>query len=121
MRRSLLLAGIAVGGVAAMAMPTAAMAANDSAHCYNVNSTGCTTTSIPAETPGHWVNYSVDAGPICGADWKVVDAGNGVTVGSGHVNRNSHAGSWIPGLYSRYYLRVYNSCPGSQGTISNFD
>ena len=120
MRRSLLLAAVA-GGVATLAVPTAAMAANNSAHCYNVNSIGCTTSSIPAETPGHWVNYSVDAGPICGTDWRVIDAGNGVVVGSGHVNRNSHAGSWIPGLYGSYYLRVLNGCPGSQGTISNFD
>jgi hypothetical protein len=99
--------------------PAAAYAANNSKSC-DVAFTSCTTGSIPAEQPGHWVNWDVQTGG-CGADWKMVDAGNGVTVGSGHVGSSSARNGWIGGLYGSYYLKVYNTCWDANGIISNFD
>lgn len=81
---------------------------------------GCTSGSISANSSGHFIDYWVMGGtfPCFEADYRIVDAANGVTVRSGHVGSGSTSGR-VPGLYSRYYIRITNSCWDAEANIDN--
>jgi hypothetical protein len=79
----------------------------------------CSTGSVKPNASYHFVDWRV-VSSTCSANWRVVDAGNGVTVGSGSVpNGRTQTGS-IYGLYSQagYYLTV-SSCYAGGGSINN--
>ena len=74
-------------GIVAIAQP--AYAASSASSC----STGlfqsqCKTGSVAANSSGHWVDVYIDLMPFDGVSWRVVDDGNGNTVGSGNLRLN---------------------------------
>ncbi|MEU5881019.1 hypothetical protein [Spirillospora sp. NPDC047279] len=85
--------------------------------------TTCSTPTIPANAGLHFVDVftheSFPPNPICNAGeirWKLIDADNGVVVGSGSGDTRTRIG----GLYGRYYGRL-DTCPRMRMAIDNTD
>lgn len=51
--------------------------------------------------------------------WKLIDSGNGNTVASGTVPWGKQFQKTTTGLYSKYYLSLYNGNPGARGRMLN--
>jgi hypothetical protein len=117
--RKLLYTGIVVVvATTALGIASPASAHDESSYC-TVTFTSCTTGSIHSSGWGYHIHIAVMGGVACGADFRLVDAVNGITVYTGHTgtgwtNKN------VFGLYSRYYLRVYNTCWDAEGQINNY-
>ncbi|MEV4245811.1 hypothetical protein AB0J63_20650 [Streptosporangium canum] len=109
----------AAGLAAASVLWTGTAQAATEANCVvNAGSSGCTTATIPASS-AHKINYYVEGGFFCAqADFQIIDAGNKVVVYHRHVGGGTVSGS-VDGLYGSYYLRIYWSCGGASGHISN--
>ncbi len=111
----------ALTAVSAVVVLTASAANAGTAKCeVGLFGNACTSTSIAANSSGHWIDYRVEGGgvPCYSADYRVVDSDNGAIVKSGHVGSGSTSGR-ITGLYGKYHIRVYNSCDDAVGTIDN--
>jgi len=119
-RRRALLAAAIVIGIMATATPAYADATIRTCTITLLWGTSCTTGTVLPNSGTHSVNWEVDT-VYCTAHWQVIDAQNGVQVGSGNVGQDERRSSTIVGLYSPvgYYLRVSNSCYATYGKISN--
>jgi hypothetical protein len=101
-----------------VAVGTPAHAATSTCTIWLLTGRSCTTGSVNSHTYGHYVKWLVNTA-ACGAHWEVFDSNNGVRVGEGYVPYESEGSGFIYGLYSRYHLRVTNSCYATYGRISN--
>lgn len=82
-------------------------------------SSACRSLALHANHGGHWLSYSGIGGFTCArADLQIIDATNEVVVFSRHFGTNGASG-YVNGLYSLYYVRIFNSCGGGQGSIGN--
>jgi hypothetical protein len=110
---------LAAGLAAASALWTGTAQASAEANCVvNAGNSGCNTATIPANS-AHKLNYYVEGGFLCAqADFQIIDAGNQVVVYHRHVGAGTVSGT-IDGLYASYYLRIYWSCGGASGQITN--
>jgi hypothetical protein len=101
-----------------VAVGTPALAASSTCTIWWVGGRSCTTGSVNSHSYGHYVMWLVDTA-ACGAHWEVFDSNNGARVGEGYVPNETVGSGFIYGLYSRYHLKVTNSCYATFGRISN--
>jgi hypothetical protein len=84
--------------------------------------TTCTTDTVQAATD-NYVWFEIDAcdgGWLAPSpEWRVVDAGNGVTVSSGKLAKGHTIKKKVTGLFSRYYLRLDAGGPFVWGNLTN--
>ncbi|WP_329082560.1 MULTISPECIES: hypothetical protein [unclassified Streptosporangium] len=113
-----LAAGLAAG-LAASALWTGTAQAATTVNCVvNAGNSGCITATIPASS-AHKINFYAEGGFFCAqADIQIIDAANKAVVYHRHIGAGTVSGT-VGGLYGSYYLRVYWSCGGASGKISN--
>ncbi|MFF7969461.1 hypothetical protein ACFZC3_29465 [Streptomyces sp. NPDC007903] len=108
---------LAAGLVAAGTLWTGTAQAATEANC-SVSGSSCTTATVPANS-AHQLNYRVEGGFFCAqADFQIIDAQNKAVVYHRHVGGGTVRGT-LGGLYGSYYLRIYWSCAGGNGSIWN--
>ncbi|MFF0249925.1 hypothetical protein [Streptosporangium sandarakinum] len=110
---------VLAGLLTASTLWTGTAQAATSANCVvNAGNSGCTTATIPASS-AHEIHFYAEGGFFCAqADIQIIDAGNKVVVYHRHIGAGTVSGT-VGGLYGSYYLRVYWSCGGASGKISN--
>jgi hypothetical protein len=101
------------------ASATPAEATYQSSSC-TVYATTCSSGAVHTSSY-HQVGYTVLNAYYCSSHFDVYDSTNGVSVRSGNVGTGHSTSGIISGLYATYYIRVKNTCYGTNAQIDSLN